>query len=135
MPLFRRQQSGFRLPDNIVQMMTVVGKFEFDSEGFDNVDEFTQIYPRLYPLAQSNPDEFVSALAKAVLPVGGWAVYGGTKTVFNLLGQEYNDRNYRIMLSAALHFLRENGASRNDLNSYEWEFWIENEGGPDSWPI
>ena len=116
-------------------MMAVVGRHEFDPSAADNGDEFSQIYPLLYPLAQSNPNEFVAALARAVLPPGGWAVYGAARTVPELLGRDFDHADYRTMLSAALHFLRDSGASRCDLNDYEWEFWTRNEGGPESWAM
>lgn len=134
MGFLRRQKKGMSLPPDIVQTMAAVGRFEFDPQGDDaDANVVSEIFPTLYPIAQSNPDEFIAALADAVVPVGGWAVYGGARTVFNLLGREVDHADYRSMLSAALHFLRDRGASKGDLNSYEWEFWVQNEGGPESW--
>jgi hypothetical protein len=122
------------LPPDIVQIMAAVGRFEFDPQGDDaDAKVVSEIFPTLYPIAQSNPDEFIAALAGAVVPVGGWAVYGGAKTVFNLLGRKVDHPDYRSMLSTGLHFLRDRGASKGDLDSYEWEFWVQNEGGPESW--
>ena len=136
MSIFGRQKkSRGLLPVNIESMMSMVGRFEFDPEG-SNVDvaEFSEIYPLLLPLAQADSREFVATLAQATLPAGGWAVYGGARTVANLLGWEFDHSDYRAMLSAALHHVRDSGVSREKLNSYEWRFWLDNEGGAETWP-
>jgi len=119
-----------RLPADIVAKMETFGQFEFDPAG-SQVDPgyvWTQLVAPLLPAAQADSAGFLRELAAAVLPAGGWAVYGGSRLVKELLSGDLDDPSYHAMMSAALDFLRELGVPNLRLNGYEWQFWTEHKG-------
>lgn len=92
MPLFRRTtQDASLLPDDIVQRMEYYGHFEFSPQESepdvpDRINEL--IYQALYPIASADSGRFITELADAVLPVGGWADYGGERCVRDLINAQ-----------------------------------------------
>ncbi|MGW5663494.1 hypothetical protein ACWEWG_25865 [Streptomyces sp. NPDC003758] len=91
MALFgRRQRSSVPsgLPADIVSRVTHYGRHEFDPQNYHGPDINATIYQSLYPLASADPAGFTERLSAAVLPVGGWAVYGGERLVPDLCDRE-----------------------------------------------
>jgi Flp pilus assembly protein TadD len=122
-----------RLPLDIVPMMEKVGWFQFDPthSGVDADEIYLPIIAPLHRLAQAAPGPFLEALRDAVLPGGGWAVYGAARTVMEVLAGDYDHPAYHDLLRASLEFLRERGVPATMLNGYEWDFWLANNGrGP-----
>ena len=138
MGLFGRQRGARRLPANIVELMEQFGRFEFDPRRAGNIDPgavYEDIVGPLYQLSTSDAPGFVAELAAAVVPVGGWAVYGGERLVKELFTGDLDDPSYHAMMSAALDFLRSLGLPNSRLNSYEWSFWLEHKGRTEPWLV
>ena len=136
MALFRgRSHEASRLPTNIVEIMESFGRFEFDpaGSGLDSNYVWTSIVGPLLPTATADSASFLRELADAVTPVGGWAVYGGSHLVKELLGGDLNDDSYHAMMSASLDFLRGLGVPAMRLNGYESRFWREHKGRTEPW--
>lgn len=129
MPLFSRGPSARRsgLPADIIGRMEFYGRYEFapheaPPEAAERVNRL--IYQALYPVASENPDTFVSELAAAVLPVGGWSVYGGQRCVRDLIAGGAPDHpGYLAMVEAAMAFLRDSGYGLGHLAPVESEIW------------
>ncbi len=92
------------------------------------------IEPMLFPLAQADPEMFLTELAQAVLPVGGWAVYGAEHVARSLLGSSiFQHSSYIALMDASLSFLRASGVPPARLNGYEWNSWVDSGGTIDTW--
>ena len=68
---------------------------------------------------------FVSQLAEAVLPVGGWALYGGERCVRDLVGMQTRHPGFLAMIDAAMEFLRHTGYGLDRVAPYELGAWRE----------
>jgi hypothetical protein len=79
-----------RLPSDIISMMERFGRNEYDPQAYpdDPGAIWTETQEPLYPLASSDPSDFIDALAQAVEPTGGWATFGAAHTVWNLVTEE-----------------------------------------------
>ena len=87
------------------------------------------------PLARADPDAFVTSLAAAVLPVGGWAVYGAAHTGYNLLETGFDHPEFDRLQSASLQFLRERGVPKSRVTGDEWQFWLSHQGKTEPWLV
>lgn len=129
MPLFgKRTQNRSILPGDIVRRMEYYGRAEFapqqsDPDTAGRIAEL--IYRPLYPIASADPDRFIAELADAVLPVGGWAVYGGERSVWDLLSAQTRHPGFVAMVDGAMDFLRGQGYGMMHISSYEREVWCE----------
>lgn len=126
------------LPHDIVPMMEMYGRGEFDPRGTGvgvdvDITRKGMVDPALYPIAQADPDAFVTALAAAVLPVGGWAVYGASRLIRSLLGSEYSTPAADMIFEAGLQWLRDNRVTNWSLSAYEWRFWQDHRGKTEPW--
>jgi hypothetical protein len=127
-PLFGNQKKVTSLlPSDIIRKMELYGKFEFDSRLVDGAVAAMvgQMLPELYPKATANPDSFISELATAVLPRGGWAVYGGERLVRDLIGSDSRHPDFLKMLDAAILFLRSKDYGPGHIAPYEMDIWRE----------
>jgi tetratricopeptide (TPR) repeat protein len=127
------------LPNDIVRKMERFGQYEFNSQtsGVDPA-EMGQLLGDLYPVASADPDGFMVALAEAVLPVGGWAVYGASRTIWELLSPSASPSirqhpSYNAIMNDALEFLRTKGRSFMMLRPYEQDHWVASGGTRDTW--
>jgi hypothetical protein len=129
MPLFGKKiQNRSLLPADIVRRMEYYGRFEFAPQQSEPdaprlINEL--IYQPLYPLASVDPDRFISELAAAVLPVGGWAVYGGERCVRDLLNTQTRHPGFVAMIDAAITFLQGQGYGMMHVAPYEYDVWRE----------
>ncbi|MEU7099743.1 hypothetical protein AB0A66_15655 [Streptomyces longwoodensis] len=132
MALFPRTSRGTSLPDDVVSRMERFGRFEFDPVGtdIDASDVWGELQAPFLPFAQSDPDGFARALAVAVLPAGGFALFGAARTVWNLVGSDFDSPAYHAVRMAALEFFRANGVPSNRLSADDWRFWQENRSEP-----
>ena len=89
----------------------------------------------LWQLAQADPDAFVSAVAAATLPHGGWAVYGAAQMVVSVLGRPPEHPSFDELQAASLDFLRSCGVPSTYLNQYERDFWIRHRGSIEEWGV
>jgi len=138
MGLFSRHQKPLSLPDDIVSLMERLGRFEFDAQtSGENAGELWGRWAEtLPPFASANPEGFVNALAEAVLPVGGWAVYGASRTLWELFSSQESVRLHQASLAimdAAIAFLRANRVSPMYVRGYEWEHWFARGGTRETW--
>jgi len=118
--------------------MEQFGRFEFDPRRPGNIgpDEvYSTIIGPLYQLSRSDGAGFLADLAAAVVPVGGWAVYGGERLVKELFSGDLQDPSYDAMMGAALDFLRSLGIPNVRLNGYESSFWRSHKGKAEPWLV
>ncbi|MFF0204854.1 hypothetical protein [Streptomyces sp. NPDC005017] len=132
MALFPRTPRATRLPADVVARMERFGRFEFDPVGtdIDASDVWAELQAPFLPFAQSDPEGFARALADAVLPAGGFALFGAARTVWNLVGSDFGSPAYDAVRMAALEFFRANGVPSGRLSADDWRFWQENRSEP-----
>ncbi|MFJ5812094.1 hypothetical protein [Streptomyces sp. NPDC093093] len=82
----------------------------------------------LQPYLNVTPED----LAEAVLPVGGWAVYGASRCLRELGTHDDNGPAYGAVWDAGLEFYRSTGVSTAHLSFHDHQRWIQRHG-PDSW--
>ncbi len=126
--MFRSRKKAYSIfPDDIVGKMEVYGRFEFSPQDArpSATDTVAELLPQLYPIAQTNPDSFIQELAATVLPVGGWAVYGGQRCVRDLIDTKSRHPDHLAMVDAAVIFLRRPGYGSMHLSAVELEAWRE----------
>lgn len=130
--MFRRHSGAARLPADVVLRMERFGRFEFDPMGtdFDAASIWTDLQAPLLEFAQSDPERFTVLLAEAVLPQGGFALFGASRTIWNLIGSDYRHPAYDTVRMAALEFFRANGVPNSRLAANDLRFWQENRDEP-----
>ena len=144
MGIFRRRQKQHSnehvLPGDIVRRMERFGRFEFNPQAnkYNDAADIGELMAALYPFASADPDGFLVALAGAVLPVGGWAAYGASRTIWELLSPSASvsvrqHPSYNAIMNAALAFLRTSGVPPKSLRFYEWDHWLASGGTMDTW--
>ncbi len=139
MGFFSRRQKQPALPSDIVSMMERFGRDEFNPQANAfAAEEIGQLMGNLYSFASTDPDNFLVALAEAVLPVGGWAVYGASRTIWELLSPSASSPirqhpSYNAIMNAAIEFLRANGVPPMRIRGYEWDYWLDSGGTIDTW--
>lgn len=134
----RGRQPHGALPSDIVPLMEMFGCSEFDARGTGvarGVDTSRKgtLEADLYFVAQADPDAFVTALATAILPVGGWAAYGASRLIASLLGHEYSHPASDEIREEALQWLRDNGVPPMKIAEVDWVFWNEHGGKTEPW--
>jgi hypothetical protein len=77
-------------------------------------------------------DAYIATLAAVVLPVGEWAVYGGARSVWDLLGPDNTHPDYYAMLDASIDFIRTLGIPFAAVRGYEQMRWSETHS-PGEW--
>jgi len=119
-------------------MMERFGRFEFHQQG--SADDIGNIWSQtqapLQPFASADPDGFLVALARVVLPVGGWVVCGASRTIFNVLSPSESVRqhpSYNTIMNASLEFLRTSGMPSIMLNGYEEAHLLASGGTLNAW--
>jgi hypothetical protein len=115
--------------------LELLGRFEMDPMGSD-VDGGV-IYPEcvapFYEAAQADPYGFVAQLHEVVAAdLGGFATYGASRLVFELLGLDFRSDESLALLDRAIAFKRERGLPSARLTGYEWQRWLDVHG-PGSW--
>ncbi|MBR7839716.1 hypothetical protein KDL01_41080 [Actinospica durhamensis] len=134
MALFSRREAGARLPADVVTRMDLFGQYEFDSTRLaPGIDVWSQLQSPLLEFAQADPAGFVEALVAAVRPGGGWALYGASRTIGNLIAYDYEHPRYAEVRMAALEFLRANGVPPKFLTGGDWDFWLRSRTGDEPW--
>lgn len=135
MGFFSKGKPSSRLPSNIVDLMVKNGRFEWDppGSGIDGASIWSTVQEPLVPFAQSDPAGFLSALAAAVVPAGGWASYGAERLMIDLLGADRDEPGYHAVMSASLRFLRERGVPNSRMSGYEWQYWQAHDGRNEPW--
>lgn len=139
MGFFRKRQDqrpdGYSLPADIVDCVARFGRYEVDPEGSgEQGEEQGRMMIDLYSFASAEPERFIADLADAVLPVGGWAVYGASRTVWELVtSPDKQHPAYKAIMDGAIAFLRSNGLPPMRVRGYEWDYWLDSGGTRDTW--
>lgn len=139
MGFFRKRQGqrpgGYALPPDIVDHATRFGHSEVDPQGSgDQGEEMGWLIGELYPFASAEPARFMTDLADAVTPVGGWAVYGASRIVWELISSPNEQSSeYKAIMDGAIAFLRSNGVPPMRIRGYEWRYWLDSGGTLDTW--
>jgi hypothetical protein len=122
------------LPRDIVRRMEEFARYEMlgEASGIDPGQVWPMIGSML-PVAQSDREGFVTAVAETVTPVGGWAAYGASRLVAELIGLDFEGERAQAILEGAVVFLRQHGVPPLRVRPYEWSFWIKNGGTVDGW--
>lgn len=132
----RARLRGDGLPADIVDLAIRFGRFDADPQRSD--EDPGAIYPEiqapLLSFVQKDPTGFTAALAAAVLPVGGPAVFGATHLAWDLLVEEHRrGPAYDSLMTASLEFLRASGVPLTRLTGYERDHWFARGGTAASW--
>lgn len=132
----QKQPARPTLPRNIVSLMERFGRFEFypQARNENSMEIGMEWAEQVFPVAQADPEGFMKDLADAVLPVGGWAVYGASRTLWEAFGSaRKSDPNpsYNAIMSAAINFLLSNGVL--PVRGYEMDYWIRNGRTNEEW--
>jgi hypothetical protein len=103
----RATQQALRLPTGIDDFLETFGQFEFDPRGSGVDPDAGYWMPTLYELSQQDGNAFIEAISDASFRRGGWALYGGDRTVMNMVGTypEVNDPFYPRLLDASIAFV------------------------------
>jgi hypothetical protein len=107
----KRQQNtgGMRLPAGFADTLEQYGRWTFDPPG-SGIDPSqiggASIEYELFMLAQADSDAFIRAIAAVAIPVGGWAVYGGARAVWNAVGTDVDHPDYLALLDASIDFVQ-----------------------------
>jgi hypothetical protein len=130
----REPESAAGLPADLVPRLEAFGRFEYDPQrsGIDAVGHPNSEYP-LLQAAKQDSDGFLAALASATTPIGGWTSYGAMRLLwhFGFLGTDDPQPDRDIIGLVGLRFIRERGASWEQLNMAEKALWQRI--GEESW--
>jgi hypothetical protein len=116
-------------------MMARFGRYSFQPHLSPDTEIYHDVIIPLYPLAQASPDKFVTWLRDQVLPVGGWAVLGASRALWELLGSGFQHPARTELLTAGLQFLRNRGVPNPMVTGYEWRFWCDTKGQNEPWLV
>lgn len=138
MRLFSRNRKQPTLPDDIVGIMERFGHLELNPQaGGEDAGEIWQEWAGQVPsFANANPEGFLVALADTVVPIGGWAVYGASRTIWELFSSNEDFLQhpaYSAIMDAAIGFLRASGVPPMNVRGYEWNHWLDQGGTIDTW--
>jgi hypothetical protein len=106
----RRQQntSAVRLPADFARTLEQYGRWTFDPPG-SGIDPSQigggNIEYELFTRAQDDSDAFIQAVAAVAIPAGGWALYGGSRAIWNAVGTDVDHPDYLALLDASIDFI------------------------------
>jgi hypothetical protein len=106
----KRQQNtgGMRLPADFARTLEQYGRWTFDPPG-SGIDPGQigcgNIKYEFFMLAQDDSDAFIRAVAAVALPAGEWALYGGSRAVWNAVGTDVEHPDYLALLDASIDFI------------------------------
>lgn len=121
----RARPSGGLPPESPLRM-AILGRFTLRHDSGIDATLIWQVC--LQPFLDVSAEQ----LGAAVLPAGGWAVYGASRCLRELGTQDEDGRAYGEIWDAGLEFLHGTGASWEQLSFYDQQRWIRRHG-PDSW--
>jgi len=105
----RQQDTGaVRLPADFARTLEQYGRWTFDPPG-SGIDPSQigggNIEYELFMLAQNDSDAFIRAVVAVAIPAGGWALYGGSRAVWNAVGTDVDHPDYLALLDASIDFI------------------------------
>ncbi|MET8198568.1 hypothetical protein [Micromonospora taraxaci] len=123
--------------DELIANMERFGRYTFKPLGqHDDPNEiWHDLIGPLLPIAQADPDAFVTRLNRAVASTEGWAVYGAAHAIIELLGGDFRHPAAGELMHRSLQFLRSRGVPELHLTGYEREFWARHHGRTEPWLV
>jgi hypothetical protein len=85
--------------------------------------------------ARAEPARYVSAIAEAVLPGGGWAVYGGAEFALDVWKHDLEQPAYRSLFVGGLMVRREAKVPWSKLNGFDQSYWSQHHEGEPWLPV
>ncbi|WP_431927141.1 hypothetical protein [Micromonospora wenchangensis] len=118
----------------LVGVMAAFGRFELQQElsGLTAVQAWNLLSPFL-PLSQTDPMAFTELLCHGVTPAGGFAAYGASRALAELVGLSFDTPAAQAVLDGGIAFLREAGVPPMRVRPYEWDRWLDTGGNVESW--
>ena len=129
----RKRRSRF--PGDMMRRLEILGRFEMDpiTSGIDAGRVYSECMVPFSADATADPDGFLSDLRALVAgDTGGFARYGASRLVLELLGPHLRTDDALALLDGAIAFKRERGLASAHLTGYEWKRWLE-ANGPGTW--
>lgn len=128
MRLFGRQR---RFPRDMVARLEMMGRYEMDpmTSGIDSSQIAQECIIPYLSQAQADPEGFTADLRDVVAgDTGGFATYGASRLVWELLSSRCRTVGALDLLDAAIAFKRTMGLPTARLTGYEMERWVETHG-------
>jgi hypothetical protein len=127
----RRPQSRF--PDDMMGRLELLGRFGMDptNGGIDAGEIWSRCHSPFLSDAKSDPNGFVADLRSCVAGDSGFASYGASQLVVELLGYELRTPDALALMDGGIAFKRARGLPSAHLTVYELQRWLEiNDSGP-----
>jgi hypothetical protein len=120
--------AGSPLPRDIVSIMTRYGRHRVDPYTSGEPGPMDPGWRPIIPFevdrsSRADPRGFVTALAEVVVPVGGWAVYGGAELALDVMDHDLEHPGYRALFEGGLQVRRDAGVPWVMLNSFDHVHW------------
>ncbi|MEW2521037.1 hypothetical protein [Actinacidiphila alni] len=122
-----RGGAGTGLPPQAARRLEILGRDRIAGKD-SGVDGSLIFEVCLQPFMSSAPED----IAQAVLPVGGWPVYGASRMLQDLRSHDDSSAAYLRVLDAGLDFLHTSGVGAEHLNGWDQHRWNETRG-PGTW--
>ncbi|WP_329136593.1 hypothetical protein [Streptomyces sp. NBC_00670] len=116
------------LPARTPSRMEILGRYTAKGPENSSLDAGRIWDVCLRPYLNVSPER----LAAAVLPVGGWAVYGASRCLRELGVHDEEGQAYGAIWDAGLEFYRTTGVGAEHLSFNDFQRWVARHG-PDSW--
>lgn len=124
-----------KLPSDVVWLMDTYGRVQLGRPpaGAPPRGTWTRRLSSLRDLAALDEAAFVAALARAVVPAGGWAALGAARALPAVTRAVEGHPGYEAIMDAAIAFLRDRGVPSNRTSGTEWTYWLARGGRTDTW--
>jgi len=116
---FRRS----RFPADTMQRLELYGRYEYDrySSGIDNSDMWSDCIQPFYDDARADPEGFSAALLALITGErGGFATFGASRLIFELMSDKYLDHPGAVrIMDAGIDFKLARGLTLDHFTGFE----------------
>lgn len=123
-------QRGPLLPERLFAELERFGRFEIDPANPEFALDSVPPYVELYRIWEADPHRCYRELADAVIPIGGWTLYGASRALWEV--DSSLDHPPGIHLEA-MEFLRGRNVPQAMLSSWQIELWNQHRGPVAHW--